>query len=162
MKLRYALLAALAGAATVLLASTALGLAGSGKALRQGPFFSVLTGQNEISATTGKRGAGDADGRGGATAVIDGDQFCWGIVVKNLDQPILAHVHKGTKHENGPVVIPLTPPSNGAHGASSGCATIATDLADAIRSDPKGYYFNVHTTAFPGGAIRGQIFSRGH
>ena len=155
MKLRHLLTAAALGAVCALLAATALGAFSS----RKGPFFAVLTGKNEVSAS-GHKGAGDKNGRGGATAVIDGHQFCWGITVKNLDQPIAAHVHKGRKGKNGPIVIPLTAPSTGNPGASSGCTTISSDLARAIKRHPGRYYFNVHTTAFPGGAIRGQIFSR--
>jgi CHRD domain len=33
---------------------------------------------------------------------------------------------------------------------------IAASLAAAICAHPEDYYVNYHTTAFPGGAIRGQ------
>jgi hypothetical protein len=33
-------------------------------------------------------------------------------------------------------------------------------VADDIRSNPSGFYVNVHNAKFPGGAIRGQFFSR--
>jgi hypothetical protein len=51
-------------------------------------------------------------------------------------------------------VVPFTPPTS---GASSGCVTITTALADEIVANPAGFYVNVHTTAFPNGAIRGQL-----
>jgi hypothetical protein len=157
MKLRYLAVAALVGALSVVLVNAAIGAKKSAPPKAK-TFFGVLLGKNEVSATTGKKRAGDLNGRGGATAVIDGDQFCFGIVVRNIDQPTLAHVHKGRPSVNGPIRITLTPPSSGDPGASSGCVTVNDSaLLAAIKRNPHKYYFNVHTEAFPGGAIRGQI-----
>src|SRR3954447_204329 len=79
--------------------------------------FAVLRGRNEIDAVTGKHGAGDADGRGTFTALIDGDQLCFGITVKNLDTPVAAHIHKARRNQNGAIVVPLTAPTAGDPGA---------------------------------------------
>jgi hypothetical protein len=158
MKLRYLLAGALLGGVLALTATMALGARGGNRPHNPGTLFGVMLGKKEISTTTGRRGAGDLNGRGGATAVIKGDQFCWGIVVKNLDTPVAAHVHRARRNKNGPIVIPLAAPANGSAGAASGCETIARDLARKIARHPGRYYFNVHTTAFPNGAIRGQIF----
>ena len=46
--------------------------------------FAFLTGNKEVD-TEGNRGGGDPDGRGTFTATIDGDQLCFGITVKNID-----------------------------------------------------------------------------
>jgi hypothetical protein len=35
-------------------------------------------------------------------------------------------------------------------------------LAAEIQANPRGFYANVHTTAFPGGAVRGQLKSLRH
>jgi len=123
--------------------------------------FAQLSGRNEISATTGQRGAGDPDGFGSASFTFDGDQLCFGITVANLDAPVMAHIHRGGKDVNGPVVVPLTQPATGDPGASSGCVPIAADLAAEIQANPRGFYANVHTTAFPAGAVRGQLKSLG-
>ncbi len=123
--------------------------------------FAQLSGRNEISATTGERGAGDPDGFGSATFTFDGDQVCFGITVANLDAPVMAHIHRGAKNVNGPVVVPVTQPATGDPGASSGCVTIAADLAAEIQANPRGFYANVHTTAFPAGAVRGQLKALG-
>jgi hypothetical protein len=57
------------------------------------------------------------------------------------------------------VVIPLTPPAQGTGGTSSGCASgVSASLLRSIRSTPTGFYVNVHTAAFPDGAVRGQLF----
>jgi len=128
------------------------------KATRQSLFFAVLSGKKEISPTTGKKGAGDLDGRGTFSGLVDrGQTFCFGITVTGLDTPILAHIHKGRRGENGPIVIPLTPPSGGDPGASSGCVSADPNLLADISKHPKRYYANVHTNAFPGGAVRGQL-----
>jgi hypothetical protein len=121
--------------------------------------FAVLTGGKEVDAN-GQRGVGDPDGRGSFTAIVDGDQLCFGITVKNVDQPVAAHIHKAKPSRPGPVVVPLTQPSGGDPGASSGCVTVDTALARAILKHPHRYYANVHTMAFPGGAVRGQLFRR--
>jgi hypothetical protein len=124
--------------------------------------FAELSGRNEINATTGQRGAGDPDGFGSASFSFDGDQLCFGITVANLAAPVAAHIHKGAKDVNGPVVIPLTQPATGDPGASSGCVTVAdAALAADIQAHPREYYANVHTTEFMGGAVRGQLKSLG-
>jgi hypothetical protein len=124
--------------------------------------FAELSGRNEISATTGERGAGDPDGFGSASVTFDGDQLCFGITVANLDTPVAAHIHRGAKDVNGPIVVPLTQPATGDPGASSGCVAIDPALAAEIQANPRGFYANVHTTAFPGGAVRGQLKSLRH
>jgi hypothetical protein len=143
--------AALAGAAAKPTESTSA-TAGNGGAL-----FAVLTGRKEIG-TDGRRGAGDPDGHGSFTATVDGNQLCFGITVTNIDTPNAAHIHKARPNQSGPVVVPLTAPSGGDPGASSGCVSVESTLAGAILRNPSKYYANVHTAAYPGGAVRGQLF----
>jgi hypothetical protein len=121
--------------------------------------FAALTGRNEVDAD-GRRGAGDPNGRGSFTAIVDGDQLCFGITVKNLDVPVGAHIHKARPNRNGPIVVPLTHPTSGDPGASSGCVPVAAAIARAILRRPRQYYANVHTGPFPAGAVRGQLFRR--
>src|SRR3954447_7903729 len=96
--------------------------------LERRALFAVLSGTNELG-TDGRRGAGDPDGAGSFTATVDDGQLCFGITVKNLDAPAAAHIHKGKRNENGPIVVPLTQPSGGDPGASSGCVTVDAALA---------------------------------
>jgi len=37
------------------------------------------------------------------------------------------------------------------------CVIASAELAAAIVANPSDYYVNVHTPAYPGGAIRGQL-----
>ena len=128
--------------------------------------FAQLSGRNEISMTTGERGAGDPDGFGSASFTFDGGKLCFGITVANLDMPVAAHIHKGARNENGDIVIGLTQPATGDPGASSGCVALdrpeLVAAAAEIQANPRGFYANVHTTAFPSGAVRGQLKRLGH
>ena len=122
------------------------------------PLFAVLLGGNEVSPT-GEADAGDNDGRGSATVIIDGPKLCFGIVVEDIDTPILAHIHRGVAGVNGPIVVDLVPPEAGNPGASSGCVSVSDkELLEEIQNRPVGFYVNVHTERFPAGAVRGQLF----
>jgi hypothetical protein len=123
--------------------------------------FAVLTGRNEVDAN-GRRGAGDPDGRGSFTAIVDGNQLCFGVTVTNLDAPVAAHIHAGRRNQSNPPLVPLTEPATGDPGAASGCVTVDPTVAQAILKNPHKYYFNVHTAAFPGGAVRGQLSRKSH
>ena len=121
-------------------------------------FFAKLTGANEVVGNHSNQG--DPDGLGGATVQIDDDAttVCFGITVDNLDTPTAAHIHQGPAGVAGPIVVPFTAPNAGNPGTTSGCTTgVSQDLINAIKANPAGFYVNVHTTAFPGGAIRGQL-----
>ena len=121
--------------------------------------FAVLTGRNELDPTTLRPGAGDPDGLGSANVLIPNETtVCFGISVTGLSTPTAAHIHRGRRHQNGPIVVPLTAPTGGNPGASSLCVTrVSASLVSEIRRHPNRFYVDVHTTELPGGAIRGQL-----
>jgi len=131
-----------------------------GKGKKQRALFAVLLGRNELAGDPLRRGAGDADGRGSSNVTIDGTSVCFGIAVTNISAPVAAHIHQGKRNQNGPIVVTLVHPASGDPGASSGCTEASADLAAAIQRHPRRYYVNVHTSDFPGGAIRGQLFGK--
>jgi hypothetical protein len=138
MKIRYVVLGALA----------AVSLAGAAAAAET-TLKASMTGANETPP---------ADPKGSGTATVkvsDSGQVCWHLMTKDLASPIAAHIHKGAKGVSGPPVVPLTPPD--AKGMSEGCANASADVAKDLVAHPEDYYVNVHTTAFKGGAIRGQL-----
>jgi CHRD domain len=124
------------------------------------PLFAALNGKNEI-AQDGTKGAGDSDGAGSFSAVIKDTALCYGLAVRDIENPIAAHIHRGGPNKNGPIVVPLTAPKTGDPGHSSNCKTLSSRLIAQIRGNPGRFYVNVHTDDFKDGAIRGQLFSRG-
>ena len=110
----------------------------------------ALTGETETPA-------GDPVGTGTATIRLRAGQgqLCYQLAATNLPAAVAAHVHRGDSGTAGPVVVPLRTPS--AAGQSSGCANASRSLLGAILADPASFYVNVHTSEFPGGAIRGQL-----
>lgn len=70
----------------------------------------------------------------------------------NAESVIGAHLHRGARGVNGPIIYPL---SNTGFIQVSGEVTIAeADMAD-IRAG--NFYFNVHSKEFPGGFARAQF-----
>jgi hypothetical protein len=166
MKKVVATLAAVALLGALVLAITALagatpGTSSSSKAERV--LFALLKGRNEIGPD-GRRGAGDPDGRGGFTALIANNQVCFGLTVDNIAPPAAAHIHRGRPSQNGPIVVTFAPlPGSGDPGASGGCVPPDggnTAVLEEILKHPNHFYANVHTGAFPGGAVRGQLKHR--
>jgi hypothetical protein len=155
MRLRGLLVAAAAGATLALALTGVVGAAPKGS----GALFSVMNGAKEVSAE-GEKGVGDPDGRGSFSAIFDGDELCYGMAVKNIADPVAAHIHRGGRNVAGPVVQALEHPTSGDPGASSACVELTADVARAIRRNPAGFYVNVHTGDFPGGAVRGQLFAK--
>jgi hypothetical protein len=145
---------AIAAAGLVLGVAAPVGAQGGDRA-----FFAVMTGAKEVGAG-GQTGAGDSNGRGSFSATLDGRQLCYGIQVKNISDPVDAHIHRGGPDVQGPVVQPLDPPSAGDPGVSSACVRVSRSLARSLRNRPGRFYVNVHTGDFPGGAVRAQLFAR--
>ena len=69
-----------------------------------------------------------------------------------------SHIHKGDSTVSGPVVIPLdvTPP------VTSPITLEPTTLDSTQRADLMNglYYVNIHSEAYPGGEIRGQLVKK--
>jgi hypothetical protein len=148
------LLGAIAAAGLVLGVATQVVAQGGGD---NKAFFAVMTGAKEVRAG---ESAGDSNGRGSFSATLDGRTLCYGIQVKNIGNPVAAHIHKGGPEARGAVVIPLKQPAKGDPGASAACVKLSTSRANALDANPGNFYVNVHTAALPNGAVRGQLFAR--
>src|SRR5437763_14145714 len=75
---------------------------------------------------------------------------------------VAGHIHQAPVGVAGPIVVPLfvspTPATNAGHSRQSGVATPdAGRTGAALCTNPSADYVNYHTTAFTGGAIRGQL-----
>ena len=118
------------------------------------PRVTSLSGAEEVPSA-------DPDGSGFASIRLNVGQqrVCWELSVSDIAPATAAHIHAAPAGVNGPVVVPLSPPTS---GFSSGCAEgVNPALIQAIIDHPEQYYVNVHNAEFPGGAIRGQLSSRG-
>ncbi len=103
----------------------------------------------------------------------DGQSISYTLTVKKIDHVTMAHIHLAPAGKDGPPVVWLYPtktyterPGKVSGLLSRGTFTAAQlvgplkgkPLADLLKDMRDGdAYVNVHTTANPGGEIRGQI-----
>lgn len=130
---------------------------------------SDLSGRAEVG--TSRAMAGDPNGTGELYVFgIDGDPttLCYVLIVDRIEDgapgpgsPFAAHLHRGAGGENGPVVANLAFPQG---GQSADCLSqdeagkfVNGGSVAEILASPGGFYVNVHTAEYPGGAVRGQL-----
>jgi hypothetical protein len=124
-------------------------------------FVKALTGQAEIDAGAV---SADMDGRGTANVTVNVGQsrVCWNLTdLANLDTITAAHIHQAPSTAAGPIRISFFhfgEPFDD-EGCTEGTALHPFDRARLrdVLQNPQTYYVNIHTTAFPPGAIRGQL-----
>ena len=110
----------------------------------------------DLSGAAEAPGPGDPDGSGTVTLTFNAGQgeVCYDYSVTGVEPLTAAHIHVAPAGSPGPVVIG-TPPTSATGG--TGCVSADRDLIVAILTNPSDYYFNVHNTPFPAGALRGQL-----
>jgi hypothetical protein len=113
---------------------------------------------NSVPLNVGQETTGSDTGASGSfTYTIDGETLCFTLTARNLSaQALAAHIHVGDRRVAGPVVVPLVV-GEGTSFSVTECVTADAALLSAIQDTPRDYYVNVHTPAFPGGEIRGQL-----
>lgn len=99
-------------------------------------------------------GGGAEEGYAEFSAEIDPKTgaFCYTLSTGDIDMTA-AHVHKGRASETGAPVVTLEETDE----TVPTCVDIDPKLAKEIGSKPGNYYVNVHSEAFPAGALRGQL-----
>ena len=107
----------------------------------------VLAGNQEIPpVTTAASGAG--------TINVAADHTVTGSVTVSGMSPTVAHIHEAPAGFNGPIVVPLTKTGDNVWSIPAGTKLSATQF-EAFRAG--NLYYNIHSEAFRGGEIRGQI-----
>lgn len=79
-------------------------------------------------------------------------QLCYTLTSQNLTALTMAHIHVGAAGVAGPPVVVLAPSV-----PSETCIAVDKAVAQKLIATPGNYYVNVHNTAYPKGAIRGQL-----
>jgi hypothetical protein len=133
-------LAALSGAAAVVLAAPALAATINLKA--------DLKSSNEVPPV-------DSKGSGSVTATFDtaSKQLSWKGSVTGLSGPATAaHFHAAEAGKNGAVAVPI---AGADKGSFEGSATLTDAQAEELMAGK--WYVNIHTAANKAGEIRGQV-----
>jgi hypothetical protein len=132
-------------------------------------FVAPASGAQEVPAA-------DTLARGNAVFQVskDGTEISYKLIVANIENVTMAHIHLAPAGVNGPVVVwlyPDAPPAQLIPGRFSGvlaegviteadlvgplAGMTLQDLIDAMAAG--NTYINVHTSQYPGGEVRGQI-----
>jgi CHRD domain len=122
--------------------------------LAETPFVGQMTGAKEFP------GPGDPNGSGSAAVSfdqLDADSYevCWDLAYTGIALPIAAHIHPGAAGTAADPVIVFT--GTPTADSWSGCVDADASVVDPILANPGNFYVNVHTSEFPGGAIRSQL-----
>jgi hypothetical protein len=117
-----------------------------------------LSGANEVAAPGGPAVA-DPDGKGVALVRIKGNRVSFSVSFSGIGAATLGHIHEGQAGANGAVKVPLFGTALPATVTAAAGAVTVDDatLAKSIRTNPAGFYVNLHSAQFPGGAVRGQL-----
>jgi hypothetical protein len=107
-----------------------------------------LSGANEV-------GGGAPEGNGAFRVEINTEtgDFCYTLYGEKISAPTMAHVHTGAAGTNGGPVITMDVTGKG----SDMCIAVEPAKLKPIVENPAGFYVNIHTADFPGGAVRGQL-----
>lgn len=112
-------------------------------------FAATLTGGAEVPANA-------STATGTATLVFDTTTKILTLkVTHTIATPTNGHIHKAAAGTNGGVVFPFS-----AFTSPIEYTSVALTTAQEVDLKANLYYVNIHTAAFPGGEIRGQLLKQ--
>lgn len=139
-------------------------------------FRAHLTGEAEVPSVDTR-----ATGQAVFQLSPSGEELSYRLIVANIENVLMSHIHMAPAGENGGVVAwlyPSGPPPQLIEGRFSGVLATGTITAADLTGDLAGEdlsalvealstgnaYVNVHTNQVPSGEVRGQIWGgpRGH
>jgi hypothetical protein len=96
---------------------------------------------------------------GTATFTVSGSLLTYTLNVTGMDSVFAAHIHAADTGSSGGVMVPLFTGPTTAINFSGTLAQDTVTVVDSVLTRMRNgtAYVNVHTTAYPGGEIRGQI-----
>lgn len=154
MNRRFLAVLALVAALAALVATTPAGA--TGESATKCTLVTVLKAENEVPPS-GSKAFGAA-----VVHIRDGKVFFSVAIVNPARESFFAgHIHAGAAGVNGPVVVLLFSGSTDKKLIVQAGRVPDQDpgLLRDICADPSAFYVNYHTTASPGGAVRGQLKS---
>jgi len=149
-----AAVAAAAGVAVAAPPAVAHGGSGSSGSV----LVASMNGANEVPVPGGPA-VGDKDGRALEFVKVKGDKVSVSVKWRGTDRPTALHIHQGVKGTNGDIKIEFTKLLDKSKD-NRVAGTVKVDdaaLLKRLTADPGGFYANLHTAEFPGGAVRGQL-----
>jgi len=135
-------------------------------------FRAHLSGDQEVSLVDVET---NATGQATFQLSKDGESLSYRLIVANIENVRMAHIHRAPAGVNGPVVVwlyPSVPPAQVIPGRTDGVLQTGIITKDNLAGQLAGQelsalvelmkngetYVNVHTDQYPPGEIRGQIF----
>ncbi|MFG2649851.1 CHRD domain-containing protein [Streptomyces sp. NPDC048436] len=141
-------------------------VADSGSGSGGASFVASLNGANEVPVQGGPA-VGDKDGRALEFVRVEGDKVSVTVKWRGTGKPTALHLHQGAKGTNGGIKVDFTKllSTKGTGSEATGkshrvTGTVTVDdaaLLAELKTNPGGFYANLHTAEFPGGAVRGQL-----
>jgi hypothetical protein len=93
--------------------------------------------------------------------IYDDNSLTVDATINNLsasDNLTLSHIHTGDPVTNGPVLQDFKPVFTG-NVLKATVTGLRTTLIDSLKAGTADLYMNIHSTQFPSGLLRGQIFN---
>ena len=101
------------------------------------------------------KGAPNGTGAAVITLRSKSSQVCWRFShLHGFTNATFAHIHQGRAGTAGNIVVPLSTAPKLHH---AGCVKASPKVMAAIAKNPHGFYVNIHSKTYPGGAVRSQL-----